>query len=189
MNFRQIYRRNDSGTFPLTGLCVAQLRQKQGSVYMIPVSNMLTLPDGQTNCFTLPTHHYSGISTVKYVGGHPEIMVKCTRPNIHATPTNHDHDHMGEAADRTFLGSMSAIDKGCLHQLFIRLSKKPKRTKNTSWSGTNFDANQGEFIQTAALSINFSKQNVQIVNKKTFIEAILCVQYQQTAFYQCTHLQ
>lgn len=160
---------------------------------MIPLSNMLTLPDSQTNCFTLPTHHYSGISTVEDVCGHPEIMAKCTRPNIHATPTNHDHDHYPNIWERQRTGrsceACQQFDKSCLDQLFIGLSKKPKRTKNTSRSGTNFDANQGEFIQTAALSINVSKQNVQIVNKNTLIEAMPRVQYQQTAFYQCTHLQ
>lgn len=133
---------------------------------MLPVSNMY---DGQTNRFSLPTHHYSGISAVEDVGGHPEIMVKCTRPNFHATPTNHDHDHYPNIWERQRTGrsweACQQFNKSCLLQLF-------KKT-TTLCSGTNFDANQGEFIQTTALSINFSKQNDQIVGKKTPIEACL----------------
>lgn len=93
---------------------------------------------------------------------------------------------MGEAADKTFLGGMSAIQQKLFASTVYWIEQK---NKNTSWSGTNFDANQEEFIQTTALSMNFSKQNVQIVGEKNTHWSMPRVQYQQTAFYQCTHFQ
>lgn len=146
---------------------------------MLPVSNMLTLLDGQTNRFSLPTHHYSSISAVEDVGGHPEIMVKCTSPNFNATPTNHDHDHHPNIWERQWTRrsweGCQQFNKSCLHQLF---KKKPNnnivvRCERWCQSGGVY-SNYCTFHKLfQAKCSNSEFKNFLNKNKKTPIEACL----------------